>query len=90
MRLKSELPAALKYQAVVIESAAREAGLEFFDVVFERSHARGTGSRKAIDSHEARHPPRSVEAGDTPDAVVRACALPFPRFPPHRVRRGPP
>ena len=35
MRLKSNLPAALKYEAVVIESAAREAGLDFFDVVFE-------------------------------------------------------
>jgi stage V sporulation protein R len=35
MRIKSSLPTALKYQAVVIEAAARDAGLDFHDVVFE-------------------------------------------------------
>jgi stage V sporulation protein R len=35
MRLKSDLPAALKFQALVVENAAREAGLDFFEVVFE-------------------------------------------------------
>ena len=35
MRLKSELPAALKYEAVIIESAAREAGRPLREV--ERS-----------------------------------------------------
>jgi stage V sporulation protein R len=35
MRIKHSLPPALKFQAVVIEAAARDAGLDFYDVVFE-------------------------------------------------------
>ena len=56
MRLKSELPAALKYQAVIIESAARDAGLEFFDVVFEVLDAKDVNGVAAYGGFPVRYP----------------------------------
>jgi stage V sporulation protein R len=56
MRLKSNLPAALKYQAVIIESAAREAGLDFFDVVFELLDARDVNGVAAYGGFPVRYP----------------------------------
>jgi stage V sporulation protein R len=56
MRLKSDLPAALKYQAVVVESAAREAGLEFFDVVFELLDAQDVNGVAAYGGFPVRYP----------------------------------
>ena len=56
MRLKNELPAALKYQAVIIESAAREAGLDFFDVVFELLHTRDVNGVAAYGGFPVRYP----------------------------------
>ena len=56
MRLKSELPAALKYQAVVTESAARDAGLDFFDVVFELLEARDVNGVAAYGGFPVRYP----------------------------------
>ncbi len=56
MRLKSNLPAALKYQAVIIESAAREAGLDFFEVVFELLDARDVNGVAAYGGFPVRYP----------------------------------
>ncbi len=56
MRLKSELPAALKYQVVIVENAAREAGLDFFDVVFEVLDARDVNGVAAYGGFPVRHP----------------------------------
>ena len=56
MRLKSELPAALKYQAVIIESAARDAGLDFFDVVFELLSAADVNGVAAYGGFPVRFP----------------------------------
>ncbi len=56
MRLKSSLPAALKYQAVIIESAAREAGLDFFEVVFELLDARDVNGIAAYGGFPVRYP----------------------------------
>ncbi|NOT29873.1 MAG: SpoVR family protein, partial [Planctomycetes bacterium] len=56
MRLRSDLPPALKYQAVVIEDAARRAGLDFFDVVFELLDARDVNGVAAYGGFPVRHP----------------------------------
>jgi stage V sporulation protein R len=56
VRLKSELPAALKYEAVIIESAAREAGLDFFDVVFELLDAQDVNGVAAYGGFPVRYP----------------------------------
>jgi len=56
MKLKSSLPAALKYQAVVIESAAREAGLDFFEVVFELLDAADVNGIAAYGGFPVRYP----------------------------------
>jgi stage V sporulation protein R len=56
MRLKSNLPAALKYQAVIIEAAARDAGLDFFDVVFELLDAKDVNGVAAYGGFPVRYP----------------------------------
>ena len=56
MRIKSDLPAALKYQAVVIESAARDAGLDFFEVVFELLDAKDVNGVAAYGGFPVRYP----------------------------------
>jgi hypothetical protein len=56
MRLKTDLPSALKYQAVIIESAARDAGLDFFDVVFELLEARDVNGVAAYGGFPVRYP----------------------------------
>jgi stage V sporulation protein R len=56
MRLRSDLPPALKYQAVIIESAARAAGLDFFEVVFELLDARDVNGVAAYGGFPVRHP----------------------------------
>ena len=56
MRLKTELPAALKYQAIIIESAAREAGLDFFEVVFEVLDAKDVNGVAAYGGFPVRYP----------------------------------
>jgi stage V sporulation protein R len=56
MRLKSDLPAALKFQAVVIESAAREAGLDSFEVVFELLDAKDVNGVAAYGGFPVRYP----------------------------------
>ncbi|HKX45452.1 MAG TPA: SpoVR family protein, partial [Planctomycetota bacterium] len=56
MGIKSDLPAALKYHAVVIESAAREAGLDFFDVVFELLESRAVNGVAAYGGFPVRYP----------------------------------
>jgi len=56
VRIKSSLPSALKYQAVVIESAARDAGLDFFDVVFELLDARAVNGIAAYGGFPVRYP----------------------------------
>jgi len=56
MRLRSDLPPALKFQAVIIEDAARKAGLDFFDVVFELLDARDVNGVAAYGGFPVRHP----------------------------------
>ncbi len=56
MRLRSDLPAILKYQAVIIESAARDAGLDFFEVVFELLDARDVNGVAAYAGFPVRYP----------------------------------
>ncbi|MFT5291923.1 MAG: stage V sporulation protein R [Planctomycetota bacterium] len=56
MRIKSDLPAALKYQAVVIESAARKAGLDFYEVVFELLDAQDVNGVAAYGGFPVRYP----------------------------------
>jgi len=56
LRLKSDLPAALKYQALVIESAAREAGLDFFEVVFELLDAKDVNGVASYGGFPVRYP----------------------------------
>jgi len=56
LRLKSDLPAALKYQALVIESAAREVGLDFFEVVFELLDAKNVNGVAAYGGFPVRYP----------------------------------
>ncbi|MEW6073462.1 MAG: SpoVR family protein [Planctomycetota bacterium] len=56
MRIKSDLPAVLKYQAVIIESAARAAGLDFFEVVFELLDARDVNGVAAYAGFPVRYP----------------------------------
>ncbi len=56
MRLKSDLPATLKYQAIIIESAAREAGLDFFEVVFELLDAKDVNGVAAYGGFPVRFP----------------------------------
>ena len=56
MKLKSDLPAALKYQALIIESAAREVGLDFFEVVFELLDAKDVNGVAAYGGFPVRHP----------------------------------
>ncbi len=56
MRLRSDLPPALKYQAVIIESAARGAGLDFFEVIFELLEARDVNGVAAYGGFPVRYP----------------------------------
>jgi stage V sporulation protein R len=56
VRLKSNLPAALKYQAVIIESAARAAGLDFYDVVFDLLDAKDVNGVAAYGGFPVRFP----------------------------------
>ena len=56
MKLKSDLPAALKYQALVIESAARDAGLDFFEVVFELLDAKDVNGVASYGGFPVRYP----------------------------------
>jgi stage V sporulation protein R len=56
MRLRSDLPPALKYQAVFIEEAARAAGLDFFDVVFELLEAMDVNGVASYGGFPVRHP----------------------------------
>lgn len=56
MRIKSDLPAELKYQAVVIENAARDAGLDFFEVVFELLDAKDVNAVAAYGGFPVRYP----------------------------------
>ena len=56
MKLRSDLPPALKYQAVIIEDAARRAGLDFFDVVFELLDAKDVNGVAAYGGFPVRHP----------------------------------
>ncbi len=56
MKLKSDLPAALKYQAVIIESAARDAGLDFFEVIFELLEAKDVNGVAAYGGFPVRYP----------------------------------
>ncbi len=56
MRLKTDLPVALKYQAVIIESAAREVGLDFFEVVFELLDAKDVNGVAAYGGFPIRYP----------------------------------
>jgi stage V sporulation protein R len=56
LRLKSDLSPALKYQAVIIESAARQAGLDFHEVVFELLDARDVNGVAAYGGFPVRHP----------------------------------
>ena len=56
MRLRCDLPPALKYQAVIIEDAARKAGLDFFDVVFELLDAKDVNGVAAYGGFPVRHP----------------------------------
>src|SRR6185503_15467549 len=56
VKLRSDLPPALKYQAVIIEDAARRAGLDFFDVVFELLDAKDVNGVAAYGGFPVRHP----------------------------------
>ncbi len=56
MRIKTDLPSVLKYHALVIESAARDAGLDFFDVVFELLDAREVNGIAAYGGFPLRYP----------------------------------
>lgn len=56
MRLKNDLPTELKYHAVVIESAAKDANLDFFDVVFELLDARDVNGVAAYGGFPVRYP----------------------------------
>jgi stage V sporulation protein R len=56
VKLRSDLPPALKYQAVIIEDAARKAGLDFFDVVFELLDAKDVNGVAAYGGFPVRHP----------------------------------
>ncbi|MFT5286809.1 MAG: stage V sporulation protein R, partial [Planctomycetota bacterium] len=56
MKLKSSLPAALKYQAVIIESAARDAGLDFYEVIFELLEASDVNGIAAYGGFPVRYP----------------------------------
>jgi stage V sporulation protein R len=56
MGIKTSLPAALKYHALVIEQRARELGLDFFDVVFELLDARDVNGIAAYGGFPVRYP----------------------------------
>ncbi len=56
MKLKTDLPTALKYQAVIVESAARDAGLDFFDVVFELLEAKDVNGVASYGGFPVRYP----------------------------------
>jgi len=56
MKLRNDLPPALKYQAVIIEDAARKAGLDFFDVVFELLDSKDVNGVAAYGGFPVRHP----------------------------------
>ena len=56
MKLKSSLPTELKYQAVVIEAAARDAGLDFFEVEFELLPASAVNGVAAYCGFPVRYP----------------------------------
>ncbi|MEZ5980260.1 MAG: SpoVR family protein [Planctomycetota bacterium] len=56
MGIKSSLPTALKYHALVIEQRARELGLDFFDVVFELLDARDVNGIAAYGGFPVRYP----------------------------------
>jgi len=54
--IKTTLPTELKYHALVIESKAREYGLDFFDVVFELLDARDVNGIAAYGGFPVRYP----------------------------------
>jgi len=56
MGIKSSLPTALKYQALVIEQAARDVGLDFHDVVFELLAAEDVNGIAACGGFPVRYP----------------------------------
>lgn len=56
MGIKTTLPPELKYHALVIESKAREYGLDFFDVVFELLDARDVNGIAAYGGFPVRYP----------------------------------
>lgn len=56
MRLRSDLSAELKYNALVIEAAARDAGLDFHEVVFECLDARDVNGIAAYGGFPVRYP----------------------------------
>jgi stage V sporulation protein R len=56
VRLRCELPPALKYQVLVIENAAREAGLDFFEVVFDLLDAKDVNGVAAYGGFPVRYP----------------------------------
>ncbi|QDU67071.1 SpoVR family protein [Engelhardtia mirabilis] len=56
MRLRHDLPTALKYHALVIEKAAAESGLDHFDVCFELLDARDVNGVAAYGGFPVRYP----------------------------------
>ena len=56
MGIKSNLPTNLKYQALVVENAAIEAGLESFDVVFELLDATDVNAIASYGGFPVRYP----------------------------------
>ncbi|MHC4261667.1 MAG: SpoVR family protein [Planctomycetota bacterium] len=56
MRLRSDLSPELKYHALIIETAAREAGLDFHDVTFELLDARNVNGVAAYGGFPTRYP----------------------------------
>ncbi|MEX1026101.1 MAG: SpoVR family protein [Planctomycetota bacterium] len=56
MRIKNDLPSELKYQALVTENAARDAGLDFFEVVFELLDAKDVNGVAAYGGFPVRYP----------------------------------
>jgi len=56
LRIKTDLPSVLKYHSVIIESAAREAGLDFFEVVFELLDAKDVNAIAAYGGFPVRYP----------------------------------
>jgi len=56
VKLKNTLPAALKYEAVIIQNAAQEAGLDSFEVIFELLDARDVNGIASYGGFPVRYP----------------------------------